>query len=105
MSALSPMQKRYLLLAGMHEPAALVQGRGYRTKKTKYALPDGGDEIVVFGYQNPAEFMEQRGLLRKLQARHSYTLTDEGKKQFAALVLSGEAKEISREVELVKVKR
>lgn len=105
MSQLSPMQKRYLLLAVMHEHMALVQGRGYRTKRTQYALPDGGNEIIVFGYQNPAMFLERRGLLRKLPALNAYGLTDEGRKEAAKMVLSHEAEAISKEVELVRVKR
>lgn len=71
------MQKRYLWLAGSYPARILVQGQGKRSRKLRYELY-GDDELVVFGYSNPPEWLVRRDLLRPLQARHSYALTGAG---------------------------
>ncbi len=50
---LTDMQKRYLWLMGSFPDRIMVQGRGYRSEKTKYALNFEG-ELVIFGYSNPS---------------------------------------------------
>ena len=105
MSALSPMQRRYIWLAGSYPKFALVQGLGYRTQYLKYTLNEDVGQVIVFGYQNPAYFLEGRGLLRKLQSRNHYTLTDEGESAFRGLLVAGAGIRINTEIELVRERK
>lgn len=103
---LTPMQKRYIWLAGSNPDMILGQGRGVRSGgRLRYAFDDDAGEIVVFGYSNPPWFLVQRGLFRPLQAPHTYTLTEEGEKIFRKLVLDGEGMTINSEIREVKLKR
>lgn len=83
---LTDMQKRYIWLAGSFPQRNVAQGRGRRSKELLYAL-HGEDELVIFGYSNPPEWLAHRGLFRALQARNHYTLTDEGEKVFRELLV------------------
>lgn len=97
LSKLTDMQKRYIWLAGSYPELLLIQGRGYRTKKTLYAINRDAGELVVFGYSNPCYFMEGR-YFRKGQAPGSYILTDLGEDTFKRLLASGAGLDINRQI-------
>lgn len=98
------MQKRYIWLAGSFPKLTVVQGNGYRTRRTKYAFDDERDELIIFGYGTPLFFLANRGLFRKLQSG-AYTLSDEGERQFRILLAKQEGGKINEQVEKVKAKR
>lgn len=102
-SSLTEVQKVYLWLAGSYPERVLVQGRGYRGRPIKYGL-SGEDELVLFGYSDPAMWLSHRGLLRRLQAHNTYTLTEEGERAFAAMVLRGDGDDLKGVIQQVGVK-
>lgn len=85
---LTIMQKRYIWLAGSFPARTIEQGQGKRTRKLLYAL-DGEDNLVIFGYSNPMQWLVHRGLFRPLQARNMFTLTNAGEDAFERLNASG----------------
>lgn len=99
--SLSPMQKKYIWLAGSYPTRIAEQGRGRRTPKLRYALTDDGERLVLFGYSNPMEWLVHRGLFRPLQERHTYALTGAGEAVFEQLKVNGVS---SEHFEQVKVK-
>lgn len=100
---LTDMQKAYIWLAGSYPKRVVVQGNGKRSPKLLYAL-HGEDEIVLFGYSNPAEFLVHRDLFMRLQARHTYDLTDMGRRVFERLLAAGAGLKINARVKETKVK-
>lgn len=99
--ALTLMQKRYIWLAGSYPDKIVVQGRGKRSRKLLYALDD--DELVLFGYSYPMQWLVQRDLFRPLQARHTFTLTGAGEDIFARLHATGEGGKLNDLIEKVRV--
>jgi len=94
--SLTDMQKRYIWLMGSFPGKVMVQGRGYRTAKTMWR--DDGEELVIFGYSNPPEWLERRGLIRSLQAPRTYTLTDAGEAEFKRMLARGDGLWINRQI-------
>lgn len=97
---LSPMQKKYIWLAGSFPSRIVEQGRGRRTRQLLYALTDDGERLVLFGYSNPMEWLVHRGLFRHLQERHTYTLTGAGEAVFEQLKVNGVSSEHFLEVKV-----
>lgn len=100
---LTDMQKRYLWLMGSFPDRIMVQGRGYRTERTRYAVNLEG-ELVIFGYSNPAMWLENRGLIRKMQAPNSYTLTEDGEHEFQEMLARGDGLTLNRQIREVEAK-
>lgn len=96
MKRLTAMQRRYVWLAGSFPSLILVQGQGKRTRRTLYRVREDEGELVVFGYSYPPYLMGS--LLRKLQAPHSYVLTEEGERLFREMLASGAGLEINRQI-------
>ena len=94
---MTDMQKRYVWLAGSYPQLLLRQGRGYRTRQTKYAIDEDAGELVVFGYSNPLYFMEGRHF-RRSQAPHCYVLTDAGEYAFKHLLATGAGLKINHQI-------
>src|SRR6478736_9717116 len=82
--SLSPMQKKYIWLAGSFPARVVEQGRGKRTRKLLYAL-DGDDTLVIFGYSSPLKWLVLRDLFRELQEPGKYVLTGAGEQVFEQL--------------------
>lgn len=101
---LTDMQKRYIWLAGSYSELILIQGRGYRTRQTKYAVDEDAGELIVFGYSNPCYFMEGR-FFRKGQAPNSYILTEQGEDAYRRLLASGAGGKINEQIRKVQARR
>ena len=100
--SLTLMQKRYIWLAGSHPDKIVVQGRGKRTRKLLYAID--GEELVLFGYSNPMQWLVHRDLFRPLQAYSTFTLTGAGEDIFLRMQTNGDAWTIKDQVEECRVK-
>tara|TARA_R110002167_G_scaffold12963_6_gene54897 strand:+ start:6862 stop:7200 length:339 start_codon:yes stop_codon:yes gene_type:complete len=100
---LTDMQKRYIWLAGSRPELLLVQGRGYRTRQTQYAIDLDAGELIVFGYSNPCYFMEGR-FFRRGQAPRSYILTDDGESAFNHLLRTGQGLRLNQQVRECQLK-
>lgn len=98
---LSPMQKRYIWLAGSFPGRMIVQGRGNRKGKLMYAVDER--KLTLFGYGTPIFFLANRGLLRKIDEREGYELTPEGKAAFDKLLASQAGLKLNDEVERVTI--
>lgn len=103
-TSITNMQKRYIWLAGSYSKLVLVQGRGYRSMPTKYGIDEEMGQLVVFGYSNPPEFLERRGIFRKLQMLTCYVLTEKGEGLFRQLLVNGAGTKLNKEVKEVKLK-
>jgi hypothetical protein len=100
---LTKMQRRYIWLAGSFPSLVIVQGRGYRSRKTMYAINEDAGELIVFGYSNPLYFLEARGIFRKLQSPNAYTLTEKGDSLFGKMLIAGDGATLNDEV--IEVRR
>lgn len=100
--SLTLMQKRYIWLAGSHPDKIVVQGRGKRTQKLLYALD--GEELVLFGYSDPLQWLVERDLFSPLQAPNTFTLTGAGEDIFLRMQINGDAWTIRDQVEECRVK-
>lgn len=96
LTKLTDMQARYLWLMGSYPSLIMIQGRGYRTERLMYAIRD--DELIIFGYSNPAFWLSSRGLIKPLQAPNSYALTDEGTRVFTELVARGVGMKLNKQI-------
>lgn len=97
---LTDMQKKYLWLMGSYPDLIMVQGRGKRTPKLLYAIRD--DELIIFGYSQPPYWLENRGLIRKLQMPNAYDLTEDGEIRFKSMLAKGEGLWLNRGIRKVQ---
>lgn len=101
---LTDRQKQYIWIAGSFPDRIVEQGRGYRTKRLMYALNKDDDTVVIFGYGTPLYWLVNRGLFRKLQARNTFTLTEEGEAVFRKLLATQAGMRINPLIREVRVK-
>lgn len=99
---LSDRQKQYIWLLGSFPEKIAIQGRGYRTQRLMYGL--SGDHLVIFGYSTPFLWLNNRGLVRKLDNADAYVLTEAGEKAFLDLKIGGAGLTLNRCIREVEVR-
>jgi len=104
MASLTKTQKRYIWLAGSFPKLVVVQGRGCRSARLKYAVDEDGQRLVIFGYSNPLMWLEGRGLFRKLQSG-AFTLTDLGEAAFRKMLIRGDGAELNEQISEARLAR
>jgi hypothetical protein len=102
-TSLTDMQRRYIWLAGSHPGRKIIQGRGERFAITTLYGLHGNDEIVIWGFSDPARHLVGRGLFRKLDAPNTYAMTEVGRGLYLRMMADGEGVELNRQVRQVKV--
>ena len=75
-----------------------------KEKRLMYAINDDSEELVLFGYQNPLHFLEERGFFRRQQSG-AFTLTDLGDAAFKEMLVRGAGADLNEQVIQVRLRR
>lgn len=101
---LTPMQQRYIWIAGSFPALIVAQGRGRRGDgRLRYAIDEEAGRVVIFGYQDPIFYLINRGFFRRLQELNTYALTDEGNAAFRKMLLDGAGARLNKEIHEVRL--
>lgn len=102
----SPMQEKYIWLAGSFKHMPVLQGVGKRSKRLKYGFTEKC--LVLFGYCSPMEFLLKRGYFENDPGSNSerqYRLTQKGIDSFQLMLARGKGFYLNSGIEKVSVQQ